>query len=112
MKAEDAGERLYAPGAGMQQALYFPWIFPEPDAQHLSRQTFRRMSSFLSPTKRRLRSSNGFSTMSPRKKNRARISARWRSVDEVQQEDIGLCENVQRGLRSSTYDRGTLLRQA
>ena len=26
--------------------------------------------------------------------------------DEVQQEDITLCENVQRGLRSSTYDRG------
>lgn len=26
--------------------------------------------------------------------------------DEVQQEDIGLCESVQRGLRSSTYDRG------
>jgi choline monooxygenase len=26
--------------------------------------------------------------------------------DQVQQEDIGLCEHVQRGLRSSTYDRG------
>jgi phenylpropionate dioxygenase-like ring-hydroxylating dioxygenase large terminal subunit len=26
--------------------------------------------------------------------------------DEVQQEDISLCENVQKGLRSSTYDRG------
>ena len=26
--------------------------------------------------------------------------------DEVQQEDILLCENVQRGLRSATYDRG------
>jgi len=26
--------------------------------------------------------------------------------DQVQQEDVGLCENVQRGLRSSTYDRG------
>jgi choline monooxygenase len=26
--------------------------------------------------------------------------------DEVQQEDIRLCENVQKGLRSSTYDRG------
>ena len=25
--------------------------------------------------------------------------------DEVQQEDIGLCENVQCGLRSATYDR-------
>ena len=27
MKAEDAGERFYAPGTGLQQALYF-WIFP------------------------------------------------------------------------------------
>ena len=26
--------------------------------------------------------------------------------DEVQQEDIFLCESVQRGLSSSTYDRG------
>jgi len=26
--------------------------------------------------------------------------------DQVQQEDIGLCESVQRGLRSATYDRG------
>ena len=26
--------------------------------------------------------------------------------DEIQQEDIGLCESVQRGLRSATYDRG------
>jgi len=26
--------------------------------------------------------------------------------DEVQQEEIGLCESVQRGLRSATYDRG------
>ena len=26
--------------------------------------------------------------------------------DEVQQEDILLCESVRRGLRSATYDRG------
>jgi choline monooxygenase len=26
--------------------------------------------------------------------------------DEVQQEDIGLCESVQRGLQSALYDRG------
>ena len=26
--------------------------------------------------------------------------------DEIQQEDIKICENVQKGLRSSTYDRG------
>jgi choline monooxygenase len=26
--------------------------------------------------------------------------------DEIQQEDIALCEHVQRGLRSRSYDRG------
>jgi choline monooxygenase len=26
--------------------------------------------------------------------------------DEIQLEDIDICETVQRGLRSSTYDRG------
>jgi len=39
-------------------------------------------------------------------KNRERIKKAVAFSDEVQQEDIGLCENVQRGLRSSTYDRG------
>jgi len=27
MKADDTTERLYTPGAGLQQALYF-WVFP------------------------------------------------------------------------------------
>jgi choline monooxygenase len=35
-----------------------------------------------------------------------RIQKAMAFSDEVQQEDIGLCENVQRGLRSATYDRG------
>jgi choline monooxygenase len=39
-------------------------------------------------------------------KNRERVNRAVAFSDEVQQEDIGLCENVQRGLRSSTYDRG------
>jgi choline monooxygenase len=26
--------------------------------------------------------------------------------DEIQQEDIGICESVQRGLQSSTYEKG------
>ena len=37
---------------------------------------------------------------------RERIKKTVEFSDEVQQEDIGLCESVQRGLRSSTYDRG------
>jgi choline monooxygenase len=39
-------------------------------------------------------------------KTRERIERAIAFSDEVQQEDIALCENVQRGLRSSTYDRG------
>jgi len=39
-------------------------------------------------------------------KSRERIQRAVAFSDEVQQEDIGLCENVQKGLRSSTYDRG------
>ena len=38
--------------------------------------------------------------------NQQRIKRSVAFSDEVQQEDIGLCENVQRGLRSATYDRG------
>src|SRR2546425_13250459 len=35
MKAEDVGERLYAPGTGLQQALYF-WVFPNRSEEHTS----------------------------------------------------------------------------
>src|SRR5260370_37655491 len=39
-------------------------------------------------------------------KARERIKKAVAFSDEVQQEDIGLCESVQRGLRSATHDRG------
>src|SRR5262249_20696099 len=39
-------------------------------------------------------------------KTKERIEKAVTFSDEVQQEDIVLCENVQKGLRSSTYDRG------
>ena len=32
-----------------------------------------------------------------------------RFIDQVQEEDIVLCESVQRGLRSGYFDRGTLM---
>ena len=37
---------------------------------------------------------------------RARVDATVAFSDEIQLEDIGICEAVQRGLRSRTYDRG------
>ncbi|NOT60438.1 MAG: Rieske 2Fe-2S domain-containing protein [Acidobacteria bacterium] len=36
----------------------------------------------------------------------ARVAQTIKFSDEIQQEDIYLCENVQRGLRSRSYDRG------
>jgi choline monooxygenase len=38
--------------------------------------------------------------------SQARIARAIAFSEEVQQEDILLCSNVQKGLRSATYDRG------
>jgi choline monooxygenase len=104
MKNEDAGERFYPPGGGLQEALYF-WVFPNlmvniyPDNVSTNlilpisqEKTLTIFEWFFHDA--------GSSTMQERVKKAVQFS------DEVQQEDIGLCESVQRGLRSATYDRG------
>ena len=104
MKAEDAAERLYAPGTGLQQALYF-WIFPNlmlniyPD--NISTNVIIPLS-----TEKTLTIFEWFFHDADQAKMQERINKAIAFSDEVQQEDITLCENVQRGLRSSTYDRG------
>jgi choline monooxygenase len=104
MKTEDAGERFYAPGASLQQALYF-WIFPNlmlniyPD--NISTNVIVPLS-----TEKTLTIFEWFFHDADQAKTRERIERAIAFSDEVQQEDITLCENVQRGLRSSTYDRG------
>jgi phenylpropionate dioxygenase-like ring-hydroxylating dioxygenase large terminal subunit len=104
VKPEDAGERVYAPGPGMKEALYF-WVFPNlmlniyPD--NIQTNVIvplghdRTLTIFewyfhdvhSEKVKKRVRKALGFS-------------------ETVQQEDIHICEAVQRGLQSSTYDRG------
>jgi choline monooxygenase len=105
MKGTDsAAERFYAPGAGLQEALYF-WIFPNlmlniyPDnistnlIVPLSQdQTLTIFEWFFHDVK------------SPA--NQERIARAVAFSEEVQQEDIMLCRNVQKGLQSATYDRG------
>src|SRR5438309_3954015 len=104
MKAEDAGERFYAAGTGLQQALYF-WIFPNlmlniyPD--NISTNVIVPLS-----TEKTLTIFEWFFHDVDQPKTRERIEKAIAFSDEVQLEDITLCENVQRGLRSSTYDRG------
>ena len=104
MKAEDTAERAYAPGAGMQQAAYF-WIFPNlmlniyPD--NISTNVIVPLAH-----DRTLTIFEWFFHDVADPDVRERIQKAVAFSDEVQQEDIGLCENVQRGLRSSRYDRG------
>jgi choline monooxygenase len=100
----DAADRVYAPGTGSKEALYF-WVFPNlmlniyPD--NISTNVIvplghdRTLTIFewyfhdahSEKVKERVRKTIGFS-------------------ETVQQEDIHICEAVQRGLQSSTYDRG------
>ncbi len=114
MKTEDAGaakvtpsnpsDRIYAPGTGLQQALYF-WVFPNlmlniyPD--NISTNIIVPLS-----TEKTLTIFEWFFHDVHQPKTKERIEKAIAFSDEVQQEDITLCENVQRGLRSSTYDRG------
>jgi choline monooxygenase len=103
MKAEDAGERAYAPGSGTQEALYF-WIFPNlmlniyPD--NVSTNLIVPLSQDKTLTIFEWFFHDAASKVHERMKKAIAFS------DEVQQEDIGLCESVQRGLQSALYDRG------
>jgi choline monooxygenase len=104
MKSEDSGERFYPPGTGLQEALYF-WIFPNlmlniyPD--NVSTNLILPISQEKTQTV-----FEWFFHDAGSSKIQERVKKAVQFSDEVQQEDIGLCESVQRGLRSATYDRG------
>ena len=104
MKKDDEAERFYAPGTALQEALYF-WIFPNlmlniyPD--NISTNVIVPLS-----VDKTLTIFEWFFHDVDQERTRERIAKAIAFSDEVQQEDIVLCENVQRGLRSSTYDRG------
>lgn len=104
MKPEEAGERLYAPGTGLQDALYF-WIFPNLMLNLYPDNISTNLIVPLSPDKT-LTIFEWFFHDLDSEKVRERIKRAIAFSDEVQQEDIVLCESVQRGLCSSTYDRG------
>jgi len=101
---DDASERIYAPGMGLKEALYF-WIFPNlmlniyPD--NISTNVIVPLS-----VDKTLTIFEWFFHDVDSPKTRERIAKAVAFSDEVQQEDIVLCENVQKGLRSSTYERG------
>jgi choline monooxygenase len=104
MKPGGAGERFYAPGAGLEEALYF-WIFPNLMVNIYPDNISTNLIVPLSHDKT-LTIFEWFFHDIASEKVQERVKKAIAFSDQVQQEDVGLCENVQRGLRSSTYDRG------
>ncbi len=104
MKSEDAAERLYEPGTGLQEAFYF-WVFPNLMLNIYPDNIQTNLIVPLSHDKT-LTIFEWFFHDVASEKSRERVKRAIAFSDEVQQEDVGLCEHVQRGLRSSTYDRG------
>jgi choline monooxygenase len=104
MKPEDAAGRFYAPGSDLQEVLYF-WIFPNLMLNVYPDNLSTNLIVPLSHDKT-LTIFEWFFHDAHSEEVRERIQRAVAFSDEVQQEDIDLCRNVQRGLNSSTYDRG------
>ena len=92
--------QVYSPDGGGAEALYY-WVFPNlmlnvyPD--NLSVNMIVPLDDELTLTIFEWY----FHAAEP-----ARVAQTIKFSDEIQQEDIALCENVQRGLRSRSYERG------
>ena len=104
MKAEENAERFYAPGSGLQQAAYF-WIFPNLMLNIYPDNVSTNVIVPISHDKT-LTIFEWFFHDVADSAVQERVQRAIAFSDQVQQEDIRLCENVQRGLRSATYDRG------
>lgn len=104
-KPGDATERAYALGTGtLKEALYF-WIFPNLMLNIYPDNLSTNLIVPLSHDKTLTIFEWFFHDIeSPASKERVAKAVAF--SDEVQQEDIMLCTNVQKGLKSSTYDRG------
>ena len=104
MKPEDSAGRFYPPGTGLQEALYF-WIFPNLMLNIYADNLSTNLIVLLSHD-RTLTIFEWFFHDVHSERVRERIQRAVAFSEEVQQEDIELCRQVQRGLNSSTYDRG------
>ena len=105
MKEGDNAKRFYSPGnSGPREALYF-WIFPNLMLNIYPDNISTNVIVPLGPDKT-LTIFEWFFHDAIAPANRERIAQAIAFSDEVQQEDITLCTHVQKGLQSSTYDRG------
>ena len=105
VRPDDTQERVYAPDAqGLKEALYF-WIFPNLMLNIYPDNVSMNLVMPLSHDKT-LTIFEWYFHDAASVKARERAGKAIAFSHEVQQEDIHICEAVQRGLQSSTYDRG------
>ena len=104
VKPRDDTERVYRPGMGLGEALYF-WVFPNlmlnfyPDNVQLNLVVPLSHDKTLTIFEWYFHHADF-----PNVRERAVKAIEF--SHGVQQEDMHICEAVQRGLQSSTYDRG------
>ena len=104
LKAGEGVERVYPPGIGLEEALYF-WVFPNlmlniyPDNVQTNLVVPLTHDKTLTIFEWYFHYAN-----SAKVRQRAAKAIEFSHV--VQQEDMHICEAVQRGLQSAAYDRG------
>ncbi len=101
--AENSGTRRYASN-GASDALYF-WVFPNLMVNINPETLSTNLIVPLTPEKT-LTIFEWFAPDCESTTAKQRMLDTIAFSDEVQQEDIAICEAVQRGLRSVSYDRG------
>ena len=100
----DTGERVYPPGPGSKEALYF-WVFPN---LMLNIYPDNIQTNLIVPLghDRTLTIFEWYFHEAHSDSVKERVSKAIGFSETVQHEDVHICEAVQRGLQSSTYDRG------
>jgi choline monooxygenase len=104
VKPRDTHERIYPPGSGLPEALYF-WVFPNLMLNIYPDNIQVNIIVPLSHEKT-LTIFEWYFHNADSEKVRERAAKAIAFSDTVQAEDMHICEAVQRGLRSTTYDRG------
>jgi choline monooxygenase len=104
LNPNDTGERVYPPGIGLKEALYF-WVFPN---LMLNFYPDNIQTNIIVPIshEKTLTIFEWYFHEAGSEKVRERAAKAIGFSDIVQQEDMHICEAVQRGLNSATYDRG------
>jgi len=106
--AQPGAERIYSTDDGSGEALYF-WLFPNLMLNLYTDNISTNLIVPLGPEKTLTIFEWFFhkpADAAGAERLKQRIARAVAFSDEVQQEDIFLCESVQKGLRSATYERG------